>query len=57
MQEDPKMAPMMSDDKMKMAGDMMMKDKKQMSSMMHETMARQMVDSKRKMMKDGANKK
>lgn len=58
MHDDPKMAPMMSDQKMKMAGDMMMKDTMQMNRMLHETMTRQMVESKMKMMmQDGAKKK
>lgn len=34
MKDDPKMAPMMSDEKMKMASDAMMKDKEQMNGMM-----------------------
>ncbi len=50
MQEDPKMAPMMSDEKMKMSGEMMVKDKGKAKGMMQETMVRQMVDGKKKMM-------
>lgn len=57
MHENPGLASMMSDEQMKMAGDMMLKDKKQMSSLIHETMTRQMVDGKRRMMmKDGTKK-
>ena len=57
MKDDPKMAPMMSDEKMKMASDAMMKDKEQMKGMMHSTMMRQMVDGKQKMMKGDMKKK
>jgi len=46
MHEDPKMAPMMADDKMKMEGEAMMKDKGKAKGMMQETMVRKMVDDK-----------
>lgn len=49
-QMDPKMAPMMADDKVKMASEMMMKDKAAMDGMMHESMTRTMVMEKNKMM-------
>ena len=49
-QMDPKMAPMMADDKVKMAGEMMMKEKAAMDGMMHESMMRTMVMEKNKMM-------
>jgi hypothetical protein len=57
MKDDPKMAPMMSDEKMKMASDAMMKDKEQMKGMMHSTMMRQMIDGKQKVMKGDIKKK
>lgn len=56
MQEDPKMAPMMSDNKMMMAGEEMMKSKEKTKEMMQEAMMRQMTDGKKGMMKDGAKK-
>lgn len=49
MQEDPRMAPMMSGDKMKMEGEAMTKDKKKAKAMVQETMVRSMVDGKQKM--------
>jgi hypothetical protein len=49
-QMDSKMAPMMADDKVKMAGEMIMKDKAAMDGMIHESMTRQMVKEKNKMM-------
>ena len=49
-QMDPKMAPMMADDKVKMAGEMMMKDKAAMDGTMRELMARNMVMEKHRMM-------
>jgi len=52
LQEDPEMAPMISDEKMKMEGEAMMKDKTRAKGMMQETMVRQMVESRQKMMKD-----
>ena len=54
MQQDPKMAPMMSDDKMRMTGEAMAKDKTALKSMMQETMARQTVGGNSSMMKEGA---
>lgn len=57
MQEDPKMAPMMSADKMKMDGEAMTKDKKKAKAMMQETMLRSMVDGKQKMQKGDAKPK
>jgi hypothetical protein len=51
MKDDLKMATMISDEKIRMASDAMMKDKEQMTGMMHSTimhstMMRQMVDGK-----------
>lgn len=57
MKDDPKMAPMMSDEKMKMASDAMMQDKEQMKGMMQSSMIRQMVHGQQKMMKGDMKKK
>ena len=57
MHEDPKMAPMMTDDKMKMEGESMMNDKAKAKGMMQETMVRKMTDGKSKMMKNDTKSK
>ena len=57
MHSDPKMASMMSAEKMKMADEMMMKDKAKMKGMMNETMVRGMVDGQHKMMMKDEKKK
>ena len=57
MHEDPKMAPMMGDEKMKREGEVMMKDKGKAKGMMQETMDPKMIDGKQKMMKDDAKAK
>ena len=57
MHEDPKMAPMMSDEKMKMEGEAMVKDKGKAKGMMQDTMVRKMIDGKQKMMKGDAKAK
>ena len=54
---DPKMAPMMSDEKLKMASDSMAKNKGMVKGMMKETMVRKMADTKVKMMKGDAKPK
>ncbi len=56
MQHDPAVAPMMSDEKIKMEGDSMMKDEGKTKGMMQETMVRHMIHSKDKMMKDDETK-
>ena len=57
MHEDPKMAPMMSDEKMEMEGEAMVKDKGKAMALMQETMVRKMIDGKQKMMKDDSKGK
>jgi hypothetical protein len=51
MHDDPKMAPMIADDKIKREGEKMAKDKMAAKGIMKGAMARQMVEEKQKMMK------
>ena len=57
MLEDPKMAQMMSDEKMKMEGEAIVKDKGKAKGIMQDTMLRKMIDGKQNMMKGDAKAK